>query len=156
MYCSGYTHRAFYIKSIVSPHFGLEAHLMVKFTSFGFLPSALAWLLRETCGSQEGEGGDTQEESFLWECHVPLSVLPSSLFLFPHPLFFKLQMPKKMPTDTTLPQWLLPRAFSQVALNFFLLVKTFPPFFSLVFGPQFLDDFYYGYVLPNLSFYKTE
>uniref|UniRef100_A0A8C7B329 Uncharacterized protein n=1 Tax=Neovison vison TaxID=452646 RepID=A0A8C7B329_NEOVI len=60
-------------------------------------------------------------------CHGP-STHP---FFFFNPLF-KLQMPKNMhmPTDTTLPQRLLPRIFF-LGCSWFLplLVQVFPPFF---------------------------
>lgn len=39
---------------------------------------------------------------------------------------------------------------------FCFLVPTFFFIFSFAFGPQFLNDFYYGYVLPKLAFCKTK
>lgn len=69
-------------------------------------------------------------------------------------------MPKKIPTNTTFPKWLLPKFFSEVFLNC-LLASTFPFlffffFFSFVLGPQFYNGFYYGYVLPKLAFCQTK
>lgn len=128
--------QSFLYKYIVLPHFGLDARLTVVI-SFGFCLQPQRGC-SEKCAevSRRGQRGAEGVLSFEMPCAI---VLPPFLtFSFFYRLFFKLQMPKNMPTDTTLPQWLLPRAFSQVALNFFPpQLRFFLPFFLSIWATIF-------------------
>lgn len=79
-------------------------------------------------------------------------LLPTLFFFTP---LFKLQMPKNMymPTDTTLPQRLLPRIF----LRLFLVSPPLGSGFSSLYSPLGVwARIYYGCVLPKLAFYKRK
>uniref|UniRef100_A0A671EY05 Uncharacterized protein n=1 Tax=Rhinolophus ferrumequinum TaxID=59479 RepID=A0A671EY05_RHIFE len=88
---------------------------------------------------RQGQRHTERVLSFEMPCAIvlPPFLAAFSFFFFFNPLFFKLQMPKNKPTDTTLPQWLLPRAFSEWLLIFFPLLRLFLPCFSYCLGHNF-------------------
>lgn len=88
-------------------------------------------------------------------CAIVLS--PFLALFFPSPSLLQIADAKKVCQQTLhYPKGCYPDPFHRLLLIFFPSIQTFLPFFFLVFGPQFLNDFYDGYVLPKLAFYKKK
>lgn len=150
-------------KYIVLPPLGLGQWMPIQRLSF-----LLDFYLQPQHGCSENVQESVRQRqrhtervlSFEMPCAIvlpPFLAAFSFFFFFSfHPLFFKLQMPKIKPTDTTLPQWLLPRAFSQWLLIFFSPLRLFLPCFSYCLGHNFQMTFIMGMCCQSWLFVKQK